>query len=202
MLENRTAAFCRLYAYQKALARVGSMLNLHREDFGARVHHFLHRNLLVAVLDRPRNCFYMRKELTAGDYSDIHTVVRPDAGGVSSAQFEKVPVLDAVWAYAQHDPEAMLDLPTELATSWLRLRALPTVSPRMLSPQHMAVISRLLMRDQHIDDLLQGKDVEEQSEVLTSLACLLITRSVLLTQTPLQSMRYVSPGVQKKIVSG
>jgi hypothetical protein len=200
MLESRAALFGLLLPHQQALARVGGMLNLHREDYGQRVYHFMHSNVLVAVLDRPQNCFYMRKALAAGDYSDIHTVVRPDAGGASSGLFEKVPVLDAVWAYALHDPEALLDLPAELATSWLRLRALPTVSPRMLGPQHMAVISRLLMRDQHIDDLLQGQDVQAQSDLVTSLACLLITRSVLLTQTPLQSMRYASPSVQKKQV--
>jgi hypothetical protein len=188
IMRRRSREFVNLSAREQALAKVGGLLSVHRESFGQRIYHFSQNNVLIAVLDRPRHRFYMRRDVPAMDYSDLSHIVRPDVAGAASAEFEAMPVQDAIWLYAQLDAEAMLDVPPDMGVNWLQLRRLPAVSPRLMTDHHMQIIRKLLTRQQRFE-LLRIKTAKDlQPNLVSDLACLYLTRSLAIIDNASQSI--------------
>ncbi|NJS36868.1 MAG: hypothetical protein HC765_11340 [Brachymonas sp.] len=110
--------------------------------------------------------------------SDLHAVMRPQGAEASGRDLEQIPVQDLVWQYGQHDPEALLDLPTEIGTHWLHLRKLPNVSPSLLQERHLVLIRLLLVREQLFDQLLKQTPKQDHSKLMRDVASMVLTRSV------------------------
>ncbi len=198
IMRTRSREFGLLSSREQALAKVGGALYVHRDSFSQRVYHFTQNSLLVAVLDRQRNKFYMRRALPAIDYSDLSHTIRPDVAGAGSAEFEVLPMQDAVWMYAQHDQEALLDVPPDLGVNWLQLRRLPAVSPRLMTDHHMHTIRKLLTRQQRFELLRNQTPKELQSMLVSDLTCLYLTRSLIVLDNASQSI--TSQALPMKVV--
>ncbi|MBS7807365.1 hypothetical protein [Variovorax sp. PCZ-1] len=180
ILRERSREFVKLTPREQALAKLGGAIYTNRQSFDKRVYHFSQNNVLIAVLDRARRRFYMRREIADMDYSEIYHLARPDTGGANSTDFDAIPVLDAVWAYAQHDAEAMLDLPPEFGASLFQLRQLPAISPNLMTDHHMQVIRKLLTRQLRFAQLRELMPQIQASVLVSDLVCLYLTRSLVL----------------------
>jgi hypothetical protein len=177
-LQQHAKNFGQLDAKTQALARIGGLIHLHREEFGQRVYHFQACNQLIAVLDRPKKRLFLKRQLAALDFSDVSTISKPSTTSAPGTDFERMSLQDAVWTYARHDPEALLDLPAQLGLGWLHLRKLPQVSPQLLAAADMAVIRKLLIREQRFDQLRRQAQPTELLALLSTLASLYLARSI------------------------
>jgi hypothetical protein len=178
VLQQSAKDFSELPIRLQAIARMGGLIYTERLNFQPRVYHLLANGALLGVLDRKRGRFYLRKQFDPIDLTDLHAVIRPHDAEKPNSSMELMPVHDAVWLYGMHDPEALLDLPTEMGTYWLHLRKLPSVTPNLLLDRHLALIRLLLVRERLFDQLLRSTPKKDYTHLLRDLASLFLTRAI------------------------
>ncbi|NJM44708.1 MAG: hypothetical protein HC858_13500 [Brachymonas sp.] len=178
VLQRSAKEFNDLPLQIKAAARIGGLIYTERATFLPRIYHVLADGSLLGILDRRKGQFFIRRQIQSEDLSDLHAVMRPQGAEASGRDLEQIPVQDLVWQYGQHDPEALLDLPTEIGTHWLHLRKLPNVSPSLLQERHLALIRLLLVREQLFDQLLKQTPKQDHSKLMRDVASMVLTRSV------------------------
>lgn len=184
-LQQNLKSFDQLDMKTRVLARLGGLLVMYREDFHNRLYHFMAEEQLIAVLDRAKGKLLIKNPLHAMDCSNIamHEVQRSQPS--ADDDFERVSVQDAVWLYARHDPEAALDLPSDVGRAWLQLRKLPKVSPRLIYDTDLAMMRALSARPQRFDDVREKTKLPTQLLQLRALTCLYLTRCLSVSESPL-----------------
>lgn len=178
VLQQNVNHFGKLDARTQALARLGGLLVMYREEFGDHIYQFKLGDDLIAVLDRPKGKFWLKRQLRGMDFSSISTQTQSQMNPGPHDDFERISVQDAVWLYAKHDPEAMLDLPHELGIADMQLRKLPKVSAQYLGDADLLLIRQLALHPQCFDQVREKTQLALQLTQLRTLACLYLTRCI------------------------
>jgi hypothetical protein len=132
---------------------------------------------LLAVLDTRSLKLAVRKDLASHDLGLLSTQTMPAAAAAKPSGFYDDHLWDMIWQYGLHDPDALGEMPKEVAYQPLQLRQLPAVTPELLQPRHTTLL-RLLMKDSLSFAQLLELTKTPGHQLCQDIAALVLTRSV------------------------
>jgi hypothetical protein len=132
---------------------------------------------LVAVLDTRSLTLAVRQGLVAQDLALLSTLTMPASAASKPDGFYDDYLWDMIWQYGLHDPDALGEMPQEVAYQPLQLRRLPAVTPGLLLARHTSLL-RLLMKDRLTFAQLLQQTQTPGHQLCQDVAALVLTRSV------------------------
>jgi hypothetical protein len=132
---------------------------------------------LVAVLDTRSLKLAVRKGVVSHDLDLLSTLTMPAAAAAKPSGFYDDQLWDMIWQYGLHDPDALGEMPKQVAYQPLQLRHLPAVTPGLLQPRHTTLL-RLLMKDSLSFEQLLDRTMTPGHQLCQDIAALVLTRSV------------------------
>jgi hypothetical protein len=160
-------------------ARVGAQLWAARKLPPGKSLHVLSvtTGKLLAVLDTRSLKLAVRKDVVSHDLDLLSTQTMPAAAAAKPSGFYDDHLWDMIWQYGLHDPDALGEMPKEVAYHPLQLRRLPAVTPELLQPRHTTLL-RLLMKDSLSFAQLLDQTKTPGHQLCQDIAALVLTRSV------------------------
>jgi hypothetical protein len=157
--------------------RVGAQLWASRGMPRGKTLHVACGGRLVAVLNTRSHKVAMRLGATEDELDNLNTQSMPESAGGTPAGFTETLLWDVIWQYGLHDPQALSELPREVAYRPLRLRRLPTVTPELLEPRHTTLLRHLLKTSLTFEQLITATGIPSHL-LCQDIAALVLTRAV------------------------
>jgi hypothetical protein len=157
--------------------RVGAQLWASRGMPRGKTLHVACGGRLVAVLNTRSHKVAMRLGASEDELDNLSTQSMPESAGGTPAGFVETLLWDVIWQYGLHDPQALSELPREVAYRPLRLRRLPSVTPGLLEPRHTTVLRHLLKASLTFEQLTAVTGIPAHV-LCQDIAALVLTRAV------------------------
>jgi hypothetical protein len=132
---------------------------------------------LVAVLNTHSPKVAMRQDATEDELDNLSTQTMPASAGGTPAGFTEALLWDVIWQYGLHDPQALSELPREVAYRPLQLRRLPSVTPELLEPRHTTVMRYLLKDHLTFEQLITATEIAPHL-LCQDIAAMVLTRAI------------------------
>ncbi len=157
--------------------RVGAQLWAARGMPRGKTLHVACAGKLVAVLDTRSQKVSVRTDASEEELDNLSTQAMPESAGATPAGFVETFLWDVIWQYGLHDPQALSELPSEVAYRPLQLRRLPSVTPELLEPRHTTVLRHLLKENLTFEQLIAATEIPSH-RLCQDIAALVLTRAV------------------------
>ncbi len=132
---------------------------------------------LVAVLNTRSHKVALRLDATEEELDNLSTQAMPESAGATPVGFTESFLWDVIWLYGLHDPQALSELPREVAYRPLQLRRLPSVTPELLEPRHTTVLRHLLKDSLSFEQLIVATEIPSHM-LCQDIAALVLTRAI------------------------
>jgi hypothetical protein len=132
---------------------------------------------LVAVLNTRSHKVALRLDATEDELDNLSTQAMPESAGATPVGFTESFLWDVIWQYGLYDPQALSELPREVAYRPLQLRRLPSVTPELLEPRHTTVLRHLLKDNLTFEQLITATDIPSHM-LCQDIAALVLTRAI------------------------
>jgi hypothetical protein len=157
--------------------RVGAQLWAARGMPRGKTLHVACAGKLVAVLNTRSHQVAVRTDASEEELDNLSTQSMPESAGATPAGFIKTLLWDVIWQYGLHDPQALSELPREVAYRPLQLRRLPSVTPELLEPRHTTVLRHLLKENLTFEQLITATEIPSH-RLCQDIAALVLTRAI------------------------
>lgn len=157
--------------------RVGAQLWAARSLQRGKPVHLSSGSKLIAVFDTRNAKVFLRPDATALELEVLHSTLMPESAAGKPSGFIETYLWDVIWQYGLHDPDALSELPGEVAFRPLQLRRLPPVRPDLLEVRHTTLL-RYLLRDTPNFEQLHALSGIPEHLLCQDLAALVMTRAV------------------------
>ncbi len=161
---------------QQLLVRIGALLWAARSVPRGDLLYITAGKKLIAVFDSRRLVVTVREDASADDLKQLVSQAIVDSPTALPDGREHY-LWDIIWQYAQHDPEALNELPADIAQRTYQLRRLPSVSPALLKRRHTLVLRHLLAGNFNFDQLLEATQIAAPL-LCRDVAALVLTRAL------------------------
>jgi hypothetical protein len=132
---------------------------------------------LVAVLNTRSHKVALRLDASEDELDNLNTQTMPESAGGTPVGFIETLLWDVIWQYGLHDPQALSELPREVAYRPLQLRRLPSVTPELLEPRHTTVLRHLLKENLTFEQLIAATEIPSH-RLCQDVAALVLTRAI------------------------
>jgi hypothetical protein len=119
----------------------------------------------------------MRPDASALELEVLHSALMPESAAGKPSGFIETYLWDVIWQFGLHDPDALSELPTEVAYRPLQLRRLPSVRPDLLEARHTTLLRYLLKDSPNFEQLHALTGIPEHL-LCQDIAALVLTRAV------------------------
>lgn len=157
--------------------RVGAQLWGARSMPRGKTLHVACAGKLVAVLNTRSQKVALRLDATEDELDNLSTQAMPESAGATPVGFVETFLWDVIWQYGLHDPQALSELPREVAYRPLQLRRLPSVTPELLEPRHTTVLRHLLKDNLTFEQLIVATEIAPHM-LCQDIAALVLTRAI------------------------
>jgi hypothetical protein len=157
--------------------RVGAQLWAARGMPRGKTLHVACAGKLVAVLNTRSHKVALRLDASEDELDNLSTQAMPESAGATPVGFTESFLWDVIWQYGLHDPQALSELPREVAYRPLQLRRLPSVTPELLEPRHTIVLRHLLKDHLTFEELITATDIPSHM-LCQDIAALVLTRAI------------------------
>jgi hypothetical protein len=157
--------------------RVGAQLWAARGMPRGKTLHVACAGKLVAVLNTRSHQVAVRTDASEEELDNLSTQSMPESAGATPAGFMRTLLWDVIWQYGLHDPQALSELPREVAYRPLQLRRLPSVTPELLEPRHTTVLRHLLKENLTFEQLITATEIPSH-RLCQDIAALVLTRAI------------------------
>jgi hypothetical protein len=158
-------------------AKVGGFLYSQRSMLGLPYYEICANKHLLAVFNQKNHKLSYLSDPVDMDLSDMYFITRPKIDPSRQGIFRDLKLSDAIWLYANHDPEALTDIPNIFGTP-MRLRQMPYVTPALVSDMHLFVAKKLLGRARFFSQLAAGMSEQNKQQLLACITSLLLCRCI------------------------
>jgi hypothetical protein len=157
--------------------RLGAQLWHARSEPRGKPLHVFNGPKLLAVLNTRSLKVAVRNDIKIADLFVLNVQTFPEAAAATPAGFTQQSLWDMIWQFALHDPDALAELPGDIAWRPLQLRRLPYVSSDLLAPSHAHILKLLLKDNLSFEQLLLLTQLPPH-RLCHSIAALVLTRAI------------------------